>query len=79
MRYVDGHEAKAGDLIRIDTRYRGKVLACIDTGDYLPGHESWSYLGAGIIVDTDFGGLVHYLQEHVLDEDLILLERVAAP
>jgi hypothetical protein len=79
VQYADGQEARAGDVIQIDTRYRGKVIACMDTADYLPGHENWSYLGTGIMVDTDFGGLVHYLQESAQAEELVLLERGAAP
>lgn len=35
----------------------------MDTGRYLPGEESWSYLKIGIIVDIDFAGLVHYTDE----------------
>ncbi|PKV12452.1 hypothetical protein [Xanthomonas prunicola] len=78
MQYSDNHEAKSGDLIQIDTLYRGKVTACMDTADYLPGQETWSYLGEGIMVDTDFCGLVHYTQESALAEDLVLLQRSAS-
>lgn len=46
--------------MRIDAKYQGRVLASMDTGKYLPGHEGWAYLGEGIMVDTDFAGLVHY-------------------
>ncbi|KAB7771349.1 hypothetical protein [Xanthomonas maliensis] len=77
MRYADGQEARAGDLIQIDSRYRGTVIACMDSADYLPGQESWAYLGSGIMVDTDFAGLVHYDQETAATEELVLLQRRA--
>ncbi|MEA5125206.1 hypothetical protein [Xanthomonas floridensis] len=75
MLYADGQEAKAGDLIEIDTHYRGTIVACMDTADYLPGHESWSHLGHGIMVDTDFCGLVHYDQASADAEGLLLIAR----
>nr|WP_228737276.1 hypothetical protein [Xanthomonas euvesicatoria] len=62
-------------MIQIDTLYRGKVIACMDTADYLAGQESWGYLGEGIMVDTDFCGLVHYTQASALAEELVLLQR----
>lgn len=62
MIYSDGNEARLGDDIEIDTRYRGLVVANIDgeqfTSDY--PKEQWAYLGKGIMVVTDFAGLVHY-------------------
>ncbi|AVQ06535.1 TPA: hypothetical protein HH295_17850 [Xanthomonas vasicola pv. zeae] len=75
MQYSNGHEAKSGDLIQIDTLSRGKVIACMDTADYLPEQETWAYLGEGIMVDTDFCGLVHYTQESAVAGELILLQR----
>ena len=60
MKFPDGTDIEPGDLIQIDTKYRGRVIASMDTGRYLPGEEGWSYLKVGIMVDTDFGGLVHY-------------------
>ena len=72
MRYADGNVSELGDLVRIDGRYRGTVVACIDEDLYLPGHEEWAYLGSGIMVDTDFGGLIHYTQGTA---DELVLER----
>ncbi|GEM_PF-721526 len=74
MKYASGIEIEPGDIVSIDTVYRGKVVASMDTGRCLPGHESWGYLGVGIMVDTDFGGLVHYTAESALDE-IELIER----
>jgi hypothetical protein len=76
VRYQDGNEARAGDVIAIDAQYGGVVVACIESGDYLPGYEHWPYLLCGIMVDTDFGGLVHYTAEAT--DDLVLLRRLEA-
>lgn len=73
MKYKDGQDIEPGDAIRIDAIYRGKVVASMDTGRYLPGQEGWAYLGEGIMVDTDFGGLVHYTRE--ASDDFVLIER----
>lgn len=62
MRYSDGNEAKLGDVVLIGGKHMGVVVASIDTGEYAPEHpeEQWAYLGKGVMVNTDFGGLVHY-------------------
>ena len=73
MKYADGTDIEPGDLIRIDSDYRGRVIASMDTEKYLPGEETWSYLRVGIMVDTDFAGLVHYTAETA--EDFELLKR----
>lgn len=74
MRYADGNEAKVGDRVAINEKYRGVVAADIDGGEYSEGFASgWEHLKTGILVDTDFGGLVHYPNpEH---EHIVLLER----
>lgn len=72
MRYKDGQQVLAGDVVQIDGQYRGVVVAAIDDKSYLPGGEDWEYLGSGAMIDTDFGGLVHYEQD---DEELVLLRR----
>ncbi|WP_426341350.1 hypothetical protein ACN9MZ_06175 [Pseudoduganella sp. S-14] len=76
MQYADGSEIKPGDVIQIDSRYRGTVVASMDLGEYLPGQESWSYLKEGIMVDTDFGGLVHYTRNAT--DDLVLIKRAVS-
>lgn len=75
MQYADGNNAKLGDLIAIDTKYRGLVVACMDTDEYSADFpkEEWSYLIKGIMVDTDFGGLVYYKDEEV--EHITLIQR----
>lgn len=70
MRYSDGNEAKLGDAIVIDERYKGIVVANVDGGDYGECYTSgWEYLKTGILVETDFAGLVHYSdceKEHIV-------------
>jgi hypothetical protein len=73
MKYADGTEIEVGDLIEIDAEYRGRVIASMDTGKYAPGSESWAYLETGIMVETDFAGLVHYTAETA--EDFVLIAR----
>lgn len=73
MKYPDGTEIEPGDLIQISEVYRGRVIASMDTRRYLPGAEEWAYLGKGIMVDTDFGGLVYYTEE--LAEPFALIRR----
>jgi hypothetical protein len=75
MKYADGTTIEPGDFVQIAQIYRGRVLASMDTKKYLPGNESWDYLGKGIIVDTDFGGPVHYTQEAT--DELVLIARSA--
>ena len=37
--------------------------------------EQWGYLRSGIMIDTDFGGLVHYEQDTLVCEIIKLLHR----
>jgi hypothetical protein len=60
MKYADGTDIQPGDEVLIDGRCRGRVLACMDSGTCLPGFDDWQYLGEGMLVDTEFAGLVHY-------------------
>lgn len=75
MRYADGQPIAPGDTVEIDGQYRGRVIACMDTNSYLPGADSWAYLATGIMVDTDFGGLVHYTEAQ--SDRLVLIARGA--
>lgn len=56
MKFDDGQYIALGDAIRIAGMYRGRVIASMDTGEYLPGQEEWAYLREGIMVETDFAG-----------------------
>ena len=75
MLYTDGNEARLGDKVAIGGSHRGVVVACIDRGEYSAEHPAaqWSYLGRGVMIDTSFGGLVHY--EDASLEEILLLER----
>ena len=75
MKYKNGDDIRPGDVVSIDARYRGTVVASMDTHEYLPGAEDWAYLGEGVIIDTEFGGMVHYTA--AATDELILLERPA--
>ena len=78
VRYADANEAALGDVVLIDGKHRGVVVAVIDTASYserFPS-EQWAYLGRGIVVDTDFGGVVHYPNGE--DEPIQLLRRAGA-
>lgn len=73
MMYSDGNESELGDSVLIAGQYSGLVVACIDSGTGLPGHEEWGYLKVGIMVETDFAGLVHYVD--ITHEDIRLVQR----
>ena len=76
MKYADGTDIELGDVVSIDTCYSGQVVASMDTSKYLPGQEHWDYLGSGIMVDTGFGGMVHYTED--ASNELVLVRRRAA-
>jgi len=77
MKYTDGNEAKVGDRVRISGIYKGIVVANMDSDEYSNEHpkEQWGYLGAGVMIDTDFGGLVHYEQSSLVGETIELMQR----
>jgi len=62
MIYADGNEARLGDVVAIDTSFSGVVVASIDNAQYSKEfpEAKWSHLGQGVLMDTDFAGLVHY-------------------
>lgn len=66
---------KLGDKVLISGKYHGVIVADIDNGRYSETNpkEQWEYLGSGVMIDTDFGGLVHYQQEN-MDGETIELE-----
>lgn len=47
-----------------DPPMRGVVVFSINADEYSPWYprEKWSYLGHGVMVDTDWMGLIHYDQ-----------------
>ena len=75
MRYSDGNEAQVGDEVLIEGRYKGRVVASIDTNTYSADapKEQWEYLKKGVLINTDFGGLIHY--PNVTNEHIVLSSR----
>jgi hypothetical protein len=79
MRYPDGQLIRVGDLVTIDESYSGTVVGCVEDGSYLFPHTAgeWEYLGRGVLIDTSFGGIVHYPDEDALaSEPVVLRKRV---
>jgi hypothetical protein len=74
MRYSDGREVRAGDRVRLWGDCYGVVVFSVDGDEYTPEYprEQWSYLGNGVMIDSDKAGLIHYTEP---DEDLVLMER----
>lgn len=54
----------------------GIVVCVIDTKQFSEGYpEGWSYLGKGMLIETERWGLVHYPE---IDADVTLVERPKA-
>lgn len=78
MTYPDAVEVRVGDIVSFGVAGQGKVVACMYRGEYSASHcrEEWSYLGTGVMIDTTFGGLIHYPDQASLDsEHASLVER----
>jgi hypothetical protein len=77
MLYIDGQPIHAGDVVTIDVKHQGTVVACIEDGVYLHPHtkEQWTHLQQGVVIDTSFGGLVHYPDQAALESDRVRLVR----
>ncbi|QKE63331.1 hypothetical protein HNE05_08125 [Aquipseudomonas campi] len=75
MNYIDGQTAMVGDEVLIDGRHKGIVVACIDSGQYTAQYpqSEWAYLVEGTLIDTDFGGLIHY--KNSANESIALVKR----
>jgi hypothetical protein len=73
VNYPDGALVEPGDVVLLDGKDCGRVVASIDTGRFLPEHGGWGYLGQGVIVDTDFAGFVHYTSQTI--GSIALVER----
>ncbi len=77
MRYHDDQLIHVGDVVTIDVRHQGTVVGCIEDGIFLHPHtkEQWTHLDKGVLIDTSFGGLVHYPDEGALEDDQVRLVR----
>jgi hypothetical protein len=77
MLYRDGQSIHVGDIVRIELHHEGKVVGCIEDGVYLAPHtkDQWTHLSHGVLIDTSFGGLVHYADEAALESGQVDLLR----
>lgn len=75
MVYTDGNEARLGDIVTIDKTFSGVVVASIDNRQFSKDFpaEKWAQPGQGVLMDTDFGGLVHYQDSSA--ERIVLVRR----
>ncbi len=73
-RYPGTQESmRVGDVVTMGSA-KGVVVACIGTAEFSAGYspERSNYRHSGVMIDTDFGWLVHYP-----DQDAVDVERVA--
>jgi len=77
MRYHDGEPIHVGDVVTIDVRHEGLVVACIEDGIFLHPHtkEQWTHLHDGVLIDTGLRGLIHYPDQDALEDDQVKLLR----
>ena len=75
MRYHSGQPIHVGDAVTIDVRHEGTVVACIEDGIFLhpDEKEQWTHLHDGVLIETSFGGVVHYADEAELEADHVRL------
>lgn len=75
MKYFSVENLKVGDIVSINIKYKGTIIANIDNDDYSDHFPKakWVYLKSGILIDTDFGGLVHYDKELLITDKVKLL------
>jgi hypothetical protein len=78
MRYPSGQHVRVGDVVRIDEMHSGTVVWCAgaesDSTSVQP--SEWDHLQVGVMIDTSFGGLVHYADDRALvSEGVVLAHR----
>jgi hypothetical protein len=75
MKYCDGQASQLGDIVSLGGKL-GTVVSDIDGGHYgsAPEYsaEQWAYLGAGIMIEFEAYGLIHYTAP---EPDLLLVRR----
>jgi hypothetical protein len=64
MKYPDGQPMKPGDKVKLWEGCYGTVVASIDSDEFTEKYpkEEWDYLKAGVLIDSDKAGLIHYLE-----------------
>lgn len=75
MKYGYSNLMRVGDVVSIGANGKGIVVVCIDSDEYSPQHprDQLGYLGRGVMIDTGFGGLVHYPDQTSVDREHIEL------
>jgi len=79
VKYTNGLEVEIGDEVQVDQRYKGTVVANLDAGQFTSAYplERWAYLRTGLLINTNYGALLHYPPGH--KDELVLLRRHKAP
>ncbi|WP_036168249.1 hypothetical protein [Noviluteimonas dokdonensis] len=74
MHYTSGQSVLPGDRVAADG-LKGKVVAVIDDNLYAPDYPAaeWSYLGEGLIIETEEIGVLHL---PTMGEDIVLIARL---
>lgn len=77
MKYIDGKQVIVGDKVLISGQHKGLVVADMDGDGYSADYprEQWDNLQSGVMIVTDFGGLVHYEQSSLEREQIELVCR----
>ncbi|HLM38838.1 MAG TPA: hypothetical protein VK434_04495 [Microvirga sp.] len=72
--YVTGETVCLGDIVELDGRL-GRIVACLDTGQYSPEfpEEQWAYLQTGVLWAGSDRDLVH--TPLPLDADAVFIRR----
>jgi hypothetical protein len=78
MKYADGQDVRAGDVVQLGRHKPGVVVCLLDTATSVKGFPvaQWRYLATGILVDFPEFGVIHYTQP---ESDLRLVARDGAP
>ncbi|TNF35666.1 MAG: hypothetical protein EP312_03165 [Gammaproteobacteria bacterium] len=63
-----------GSRVIIDGKHNGIIVANLNIGIFSESYpeEQWSYLAEGLLIDTDFAGLVHYDNTALQLESIVL-------
>lgn len=74
MKYPNGEEIKIGDKVKLWEGCYGTVVASIDADEYSSDYPKaeWEYLKAGVLINSDKTGVIHYLEP---EKSLELIER----
>ena len=75
MEYADGRPIKVGDQVELWPGCRGVVVMSVEDNEALPPYDGGdlSWLGSGIMIDTDCAGWIHISTQELV-EDLKRLE-----